>query len=150
MLSTTVSNEFATPHHSTMDVIASEKSLAAIARTLLGVEHCRIEATGDVEESWASRTVTYNVTPTKTRLSPLVPQGLSEAIEVTVAAQLPSSVVTTFHLRQGRCLRLEAHVVPEKYETSRLTITAHHNFAAWAATGPFVRYEPATTLHVMT
>ena len=144
MVSTTVSNVFETQHQNTMDVIASEKSLAAIARTFLGAERCSIEATEEVEGSWASRTLTYNLTPTKTRMSALVPQGLPEAIKVTVAAQLPSSVVTTFHLSQGRCLRLEAHVLPEKYRTSRLTITAHQNFAGWAATGPFVRYAPVS------
>lgn len=149
MVSTTVSNIFETPHHNTMAVLASERSLAASARTLLGVLNCNIEATEEVEEAWASRTVKYTITPTKTRLSPIVPQGLPEAITVTVSAQLPSSVVATFQLEQGRCLRLEAHVLPETYSTSRLTITAHHNFAVWAATGPFIRYV-ATTAHIST
>jgi nitrite reductase/ring-hydroxylating ferredoxin subunit len=141
MLSTTVSSSLEAPHHNTMEVLMSEKSLKASARTLLGVMDCSIEVSEKIEETWASRTVTYTLMPTKTRLSPLFPQGLPEAITVTISAQLPSSVVTTFQLSQGRCLRLEAHVMPEKYETSRLTITAHHNFAAWAATGPFVRCE---------
>lgn len=144
ILCTTVSNTFEAPHHNTMEVLASEQSISASARAFLGVLDCSIEAAQEVEETWASRTVTYTLTPTKSRLSPFVPHGLPETITVNVSAQLPSSVVTTFQLKQGRWLRLEAHVMPEKYSTSRLTISAYHNNAAWAATGLFVRCAAVT------
>lgn len=140
MVSTSFSASFDAPHHNTMEVLASERALAECARELFGILNCRIEAKSEVEETWASRTVTYSVTPMQSRFSPLVPQGLQNDITVEFSAQLPSSVVMSFQVSEEQCLRLEAHILPETYSTSRLTITAHHNFAAWAATGPFVRY----------
>jgi hypothetical protein len=127
-------------HNTTLELLLSESAMATIARVFLGVAECEVVASDVIEAAWASRTASYTLTPTKKVMSPILPQGLpSGGIKVTVSAQLPSSVVTTFHLDDARCLRVEAHVHPEAYETSRMTISVHRNFSTWRAADPFVR-----------
>lgn len=129
------------PHYTTLELLLSESAIATVARVFLGVMECDISASKVVESSWASRTAEYSLTPTRKGLSPLLPQGLPQGgIKVTVSAQLPSSVVTTLHLGGGSHLTVEAHVHPEGYTTSRLTMSAHRNFATWPTANPFLRH----------
>lgn len=131
------------PHHTIFQVVASEAGIKMFGRVFLDVPDALLSTVGDVNEYHSfSRAQKYLMVPKAQGLCPLLPQGASvPEIVVSVKAELPSSVVMTFDLDQGREITLEGHVHPESYGTSRLTLTVHRNFAKWPGAHLMVRCE---------
>lgn len=122
--------------------MASEAAFILFSRVFLDVPDVHLSAMGSVEHpDDFSRTQNYLMIPKAQGLCPLTPQGSAiPTLLLNVKAQLPSSVVMSFDLDLGRMIILEAHVHPETYGTSRLTLVAYRNFAKWPGASLMVRY----------
>lgn len=125
------------PHDVVFEQITSRAALQLAARCLLGTGGIAVEPAGDVLPGRYAVSQAFSLRPAgpEQQLRP-APLGFAAVagggrVDVTVQAQLPSSVAMHLTLGNGEALALEAHVRPTAFHSADLTLALHLSGGRW-------------------